>query len=81
MSVLIFKGYNSLILQTEDYTDTLPRRHFPSTLELSLFETLRHMVNVESNNFNVVSFPNEYDEGDDGVMAKVTSFAGVPYES
>ena len=73
-------GFNSLILQTHDYIDTLPRRDFPSSSELSLLETLRHMVNVESSNYNVVSFPNEYDRWKDGFMAKVTSFAGLPYD-
>ena len=30
MSILIFVGYNSLILQTQDFTNTLSRRHFPT---------------------------------------------------
>ena len=80
LSVLIFTGYNSLILQTQDYIDTLPRRHFPSLSELRMFEALYDMANPDSNYYNVISFSNQYDRWKDGVMAKVPSFAGLPYD-
>jgi hypothetical protein len=80
LSVLIFTGYNSLILQTQDYIDTLPRRHFPSLSELRMFEALYDMANPDSNYYNIISFSNEYDRWKDGVMAKVPSFAGLPYD-
>jgi hypothetical protein len=79
-SILIFTGYNSLIVQAQDYIDTLPRRHFPSMAELHLFETLHNLVNMSSNKYNVVGFSNEYDRYKDGFMAKVASFIGLPYD-
>lgn len=79
LSMLIFTGYNSLILQTEDYINTLARRHFPSMLELHLFEVLHDMVDVDSKKYNVIGFSNEYDQWKDGLMSKIQSFAGLPY--
>ena len=79
LSVLIFIGYNSLILETQDFIETLPRRHFPSVSEMHFFEALRGMVNVDSNKYNVIGFSNQYDRWKDGFMAKIPSFAGLPY--
>jgi hypothetical protein len=80
LSILIFIGYNSLILETQDFIDTLPRRHFPSVSEMHFFEELHGMVNVDSNKYNVIGFSNQYDRWKDGFMAKIPSFAGLPYE-
>lgn len=78
LSMLIFIGYNSLILQTQDFIDTLSRRHFPSLSQLHLFETLHNKDDTDSRN-NVVSFLNEYDGDDDGIMGKIQAFSGLPY--
>jgi len=80
MSVLLFIGYNSLILETNDYTDNLPRRHFPSDSELHLLELLHNKVNIDSNRYNVIGFSNQYDRWKDGFMAKIPSFSGLPYD-
>jgi hypothetical protein len=80
LSVLLFIGYNSLILQTQDYIETLPRRHFPTDSEIGLFEALHNMVKVDSSKHNVVSFPGQYHLWKDGIMSKVPSFAGIPYD-
>ena len=79
LSILIFIGYNSLILQTHDFVDTLSRRHFPSMSELQLFELLHDKVDVESQRYNVVSFLKEYDGDEDGIMGKIQGFSGLPY--
>jgi hypothetical protein len=78
LSILIFIGYNSLILQTNDYISTQPRRNFPSSSELQLFESLHEMADVDSKRYNVISFPDQYDTRYDGIMLKVQSFAGLP---
>lgn len=80
LSVLFFIGYNALILETQSYIDTLPRRHFPSASELSLLETLHGLVNITSDKYNVISFSDLYNRWKDGFMAKIPSFAGLPYE-
>jgi len=80
LSIFIFIGYNSFILETQDYIDTLPRRHFPSISEMHLFEALHDVVNADSSEYNVISFSNQYDRWKDGFMAKIPSFAGLPYD-
>jgi len=80
LSILIFTGYNSLIIQAQDYIDTLPRRHFPSVAELQLFDRLHNLVNMSSNKYNIIGFSNEYDRYKDGFMSKVASFVGLPYD-
>ena len=80
LSILIFVGYNSLILQTQDFIDTLPRRHFPSMEEINLFELLYNHTDINSNKYNIVSLPNQYNRWEDGFMSKVSSFAGLPYD-
>jgi hypothetical protein len=80
LSILIFIGYNSLILQTQDYINTLARRHFPSMSELHLFEALNDMIDIDSKKYNVISFPNEYSRPKDGLMSKISAFAGLPYD-
>ena len=79
LSILIFIGYNSLILQTEDFIDTLPRRNFPSASELALLEVLYDKTKVDPNKFNVVSFSKEYTGFQDGIMTKVEGFSGLPH--
>jgi len=80
MSILIFVGYSSLILQTQDFTNTLSRRHFPTNSELNLLEGIRNITNTDSTKYNVISTLNEYDRRNDGIMSKVSSFVGLPYD-
>jgi len=80
LSILTFIGYSSLILQVQDYTNTLPRRHFPSDSDLRLFEFLHNKVDINSKRYNVISFLNEYDRAEDGLISKIPSFAGLPYD-
>ena len=78
LSILIFIGYNSLILQTQDFNDILTRRNFPSMSELHLFDALHGIVDTNSEKYNVVSFPDQYDRKKNGVMPKIQAFAGLP---
>lgn len=80
LSVLFFNGYVALMLDTHNYIDTLTRRHFPSMSELNLFETLNGLINIDSNKYNIISFPDQYNRWKDGFMVKVPSFVGIPYE-
>ncbi len=80
LSILIFVGYNSLILQTQDFTNTLSRRHFPTNSELDLFQEIRDVTNTNSTKYNLISTLNEYDRKSDGIMSKVSSFVGLPYD-
>jgi hypothetical protein len=79
VSMLFFVGFNSLILQTQDFYDTLPRRHFPSITELNLFEHLRNNTDLHAERYNVISFPNEYNRWRDGVIPKIQGFSSLPY--
>jgi hypothetical protein len=80
LSMLMFIGFNSLILQTQDFSDTLPRRHFPSMSELHLFEIIHNKTDVDSKKYNVISFSNEYDNWEDGLILKTQGFSGIPYD-
>ena len=80
LSTLLFIGYNSLILQTQDYTQTLGRRNFPPSSELHLFDFLRDKVNVHEKNYNIVTFPSEYDPREGGLITKLQAFSGLPDE-
>ena len=79
-SSLIFIGYNSLILQTQDYIDTQSRRDFPSTSELNLFEFLHNKTSNNPERYNIASFPKEYNLWQDGFMSKIQAFVGTPYD-
>jgi len=80
LSTLLFIGYNSLIFQTQDYTQTLGRRNFPPFSELHLFDFLRDKVNVHEKNYNIVTFPSEYDPREGGLISKLQAFSGLPDE-
>jgi len=80
LSTLLYLGYNSLIFQTQDFINTLARRHFPSMSELHLFEILHDKIDIDSKKYNVISFLNEYNRLEDGVMAKIPAFSGLPYD-
>jgi hypothetical protein len=80
LSILMFIGYNSLILQNQDYINTLARRHFPSMSELPLFEVLYDKIDIDSEKYSVISFLNEYSRPNDGLMSKISTFAGLPYD-
>ena len=79
LSILTFVGYNSLILQAQDYTNTLYRRHFPTDPDLRLYEFLHNKFDVNSK-YNMISFLKEYNRAEDGLLSKITSFAGFPYD-
>jgi hypothetical protein len=78
VSILMFIGFNSLILQTQDFSDTLPERHFPSMSELHLFETIYNKTDVASKRYNVISFSKEYDIWKESVISKIQGFSGLP---
>ncbi|HXW11965.1 MAG TPA: hypothetical protein VD694_04325 [Nitrososphaeraceae archaeon] len=79
LSNLLFIGYGSLILQTNNYYETLPRRNFPSVSELNLFNFFESNSDVDSKKYNVVSFPDEYNRWQDGLISKIQAFSGLPY--
>lgn len=80
LSTLLFIGYNSLILQTQDYTQTLGRRNFPQLGELHLFDFLRDKVNLYEKKYNIVTFPDEYDPREGVLVTKLQAFSGLPDE-
>lgn len=78
LSLLMYIGFNSLILQTQDFSDTLPRRHFPSNSEVHLFELIHNKTDVDSKKYNVISFSKEYDNWEDSPILKIQGFSGLP---
>ena len=78
LSMLIFIGTNSLILQTQDFGNIFPRRHFPSISELHLFEALHDKIDPGLKKYNVVTIPKEYNNWESGLVSKIQGFAGLP---
>ena len=77
ISSILYIGFNSLILQTHDFVHTLGRRNFPIS-EMPLLQILRDKMDIGSNRYNILAFPNEYNNFDDGLMAKLQAFSGLP---
>jgi hypothetical protein len=73
ISVLLFIGYNSLVVQTHDYSHN-PKKNFPSLSEIRLFDVLRNKIDATSNKFNVVSLPDEYKQGH--LITRLQAFSG-----
>jgi hypothetical protein len=78
LSSILYIGYNSLILQTQDFVHTLSRRNFPSVSEMPLFQTVYDKIDVGSKRYNIVSYPNEYGDLEKGLMTKLQAFSGLP---
>jgi hypothetical protein len=78
LSSILYIGYNSLILQTQDFVHTLGRRNFPAS-EMPLFQILHDKMDIGSKRYNILSFPNEYTNFDDGLMAAFQGFSGLPF--
>jgi hypothetical protein len=78
LSSILFIGYNSLILQTQDFVHTLGRRNFPAS-EIPLFQILHEKMDIDSKRYNVLTFAKEYNNFDDGLMAAVQGFSGLPF--
>jgi len=75
ISALLFIGYNSLVVQTHDYSHN-PKKNFPSLSEIRLFDTLRNNIDTHSDKFNVVSLPDEYRQGH--LITRLQAFSGFP---
>jgi hypothetical protein len=80
LSSILYIGFNSLILQTHDFVHTLGRRNFPVS-EMPLFQTLHDKMDIASKRYNILAFPNEYSNWDDGLMVALQAFSGLPYTS
>jgi hypothetical protein len=78
LSTLMYVGYNALVIQTGDYSQALGRRNFPSEEQLNMFDMLRSKIHVGSNQYNVASYPNEYNFQEGGIMTKLHAFSGLP---
>ena len=78
LSTLLFVGYNSLAFQNHDYIHDLGRRNFPSNSELKLIQALKNGLDFDSNRYNVVSTPDEYNFYKGTILTKLSSFAGFP---
>jgi hypothetical protein len=78
LSTIIFLGYNSLILQTQELLHTLGRRNFPTAPEMQLLQVLHDKTDLGSKRYNVVTFPNEYNYIKGGLIAKLQAFSGLP---
>jgi len=79
LSTLMYVGYNALVIHTQDYTHALDRRDFPSEEDLRMFDMLRSNIQLGANPYNIVSFSNEYNFREGGIMSKLHAFAGLPY--
>ena len=79
LSTLMYVGYNALVIQTQDYTDALDRRNFPSQEELHMYDLLRSKIQVGANPNNIASLANEYNLREGSVMSKLNAFTGLPY--
>ena len=79
LSVVLYIGSNSLVLQTMDFT-TNPKRDFPQNSEIQLYEKLLNSIDISSKKYNIVSFPSEYYvvQGSP-LMSKLQGFSGFPY--
>jgi len=79
LSVVLYIGSNSLVLQTMDFT-TNPKRDFPQNTEIQLYEKLLNSIDISSKKYNIVSFPSEYYvvQGSP-LMSKLQGFSGFPY--
>jgi hypothetical protein len=77
ISVLLFIGYNSLVVQTHDYSHN-PKKNFPSISEIGLFDILRSKLDANSSKFNIVSLPDQYKQGN--LITRIQAFSGFPYE-
>jgi hypothetical protein len=75
ISVLLFIGYNSLVVQTHDYSHN-PKKNFPSLSEIHMFDALRNNIDTHSDKFNVVSLPDEYRQGH--LITRLQAFSGFP---
>ena len=78
LSSILYIGYNSLILQTQDFVHTLGRRNFPVS-EMPLFQTMHDKMDIESKRYNILSFPREYSNFDDGLIAGFQGLSGLPF--
>jgi hypothetical protein len=80
LSVVLYIGSNSLVLQTMDFTIN-PKRNFPQKTEIQLYDKLLNNIDIGSKNYNIVSFPSEYNfvQGSP-LMSKLRGFAGFPSE-
>ena len=82
MSSLLYIGYNSLILQTQEFVQTLGRRNFDSVIsEIGLYQTIHDKINISSGRYNIAAFPNEYQNLEDGLTTKLQAFSGLPYDA
>ena len=46
---------------------------------MRLYEFLHNKININSK-YNVITFLKEYDRGEDGLISKISAFAGLPYD-
>jgi hypothetical protein len=78
LSSLLYVGYNSLILQTQEYVHSLlSRRNFPTQSEMPLFQLMHDKIDFGSKRYNILTFPKEYDR-DRGLMTFFQAFSGLP---
>ena len=79
LSTLMYIGYNALVIQTQNYSDSLDRRNFPSQEELHMYDILRSKIQLGPNPNNIASFANEYNFREGNIMSKLHAFTGLPY--
>lgn len=79
LSTLMFVGYNALVMHTQDFSDALDRRNFPSLEELHMYDMLRSKIDIGPNPNNIASFANEYNLREGSIMSKLHAFTGLPY--
>ena len=79
LSTLFYIGYNSLVMQTQDYSHALGRRNFPSATEMTVLDLMRSKIQDGSNNNNnIATFSNEYNFRKGDIISKLHAFSGLP---
>ena len=78
VSSLLYVGYNALVMEVGDDTYALGRRNFPSEQELNTLDLMKSKILAGSSNFNIASFPAEYNFQEGGIMTKLHAFSGMP---
>jgi len=78
LSTLMYIGYNALVIETQDYTQALGRRNFPSSEEINILDIMRSKIQASSNHYNIATFPNEYNFREGGIISKLHAFSGLP---
>lgn len=78
LSTLMFIGYNAVTIQTQDFSNALGRRNFPSMQEMNMLDLMRSKLQGGSNTTNIAALPYEYNPWEGYLITKLHAFSGLP---